>query len=150
MDDDKKTTPLQDATIAHAVKKLYTTEKIVNYDLDLSKWKIKQLYKDTLWIQLLDEPAADTIMRNGIALPVSQTKGLFRLGKVIMCGPDTKHAQVGEIIRFSHGVGMPYEQVIDGFKTWLIREDAVIAVVEFQGTESEMKENLETEFHLSK
>jgi co-chaperonin GroES (HSP10) len=148
--DDKHTTPLQDATIAHAIKKLYKTEKIVNHDLDLSKWKIKQLYKDVLWVQLLDEPAADTIVKNGIALPVSQTKGLFRLGKVIMCGPDTQYAKVGEIIRFSQGVGMPYEKIVDGFKTWLIREDAVIAVVEFDGTESEMEENLENEFHLSR
>jgi co-chaperonin GroES (HSP10) len=143
-------TPLQNASINHAIKKLYKTEKIVNYDLDLSKWKIKHLYKDTLWVQLLDEPDADTIMRNGIAIPVSQSKGLFRLGKVLMCGPDAKHATSGEIIRFSQGVGQPYEQKVDGYKTWLIREDAVIAVVEFDGTSEEMKTDLEDNIYLAR
>lgn len=141
-------TKLQTATINHAVQKLYKTEKIVNYDLDLSKWRIKNLYKDTLWVQLLDEPDADTIVRNGITIPVSQTKGLFRLGKVLMCGPDVSHAKEGEIVRFSQNVGMPYEQRVDGYKTWLLREDAVIAVVEFMGTSEELQTHLIEEHYL--
>ncbi len=32
--------PLQENNIRAAVKKLYKTEKIVNYDLDFSKWEI--------------------------------------------------------------------------------------------------------------
>ena len=52
--------PLQENNIRAAVKKLYKTEKIVNYDLDFSKWEIKKLYGTTLWVQLIDEPDADT------------------------------------------------------------------------------------------
>lgn len=141
-------TPLQNATIAHAVKKLYNTEKIVNYNIDFSKWKIKNLYKDSLWVQLIDEPDADTIVKNGIAIPVSKSKGLYRLGKVIMCGPDVKYAMVGEFIRFPQGVGAPYEQPVEGFRTWLIREDAVMAVVEFEGTEDELSSHLENDVHI--
>ena len=141
-------TKLQTATINHAVNKLYKTEKIVNYDLDLSRWKIKNLYKDTLWVQLLDEPDADTIVRNGITIPISQTKGLFRLGKVLMSGPDVNYAKEGEIVRFAQNVGMPYEQKVGGYKTWLLREDAVIAVVEFMGTNEELENHLIEDHYL--
>jgi hypothetical protein len=143
-------TPLQNATIAHAVKKLYKTEKIVNYNIDFSRWKIKNLYKDALWVQLIDEPDADTIVKNGITIPVSKSKGLYRLGKVLMCGPDVKHATVGEFIRFPQGVGTPYEQSVEGFRTWLIREDAVMAVVEFDGTVAEMASHLENDIYVQK
>lgn len=135
-------TPLQNTNISHAVKKLYQSEKIVNYDIDLSKWKIKHLYKDTLWVQLLDEPDADTVKMGAIYVPAAKAKGLYRLGRVIKCGPDTKSAKEGEIIRFPQGVGQPYEQNVGGFKTWLLREDSVMAVVEFEGSQEELAENL--------
>lgn len=147
--EEQELTPLQNLNIAHAIKKLYQTERIVNYDLDLSKWKIKHLYKDTLWVQLLDEPDADVIMRNGIAIAVSQAKAPYRLAKVILCGDDVKHAKIGEIVRFPQGVGQPYEQRVDGFKTWLLREDSVIAVVEFIGSSEEFQEHLVNDIQLA-
>ena len=141
-------TKLQESTISHVVKNSYRTEKIVNYDLDQTKWTIKHLYKDTIWVQLLDEPDADTVERNGIIVPVNQVKGLYRLGKVILCGAETKYAQVGEIVRFPQGVGQPYEQKVGGYKTWLLREDSVMAVVEFQGTEAELADHILNDIHL--
>lgn len=141
-------TKLQESTITHVVKNLYRTEKIVNYDLDQSKWTIKHLYKDTIWVQLLDEPDADTLIRNGLLIPVNQVRGLYRLGKVILCGEETRYAKVGEIVRFPQGVGQPYEQKVGGYKTFLLREDSVMAVVEFQGTEDEMDEHITNDIHL--
>jgi len=141
-------TKQQNDNILHAVRKMYNTERIVNHNINTKQWKIKNLYRDTLWVKLIDEPDADTIMRGGIAIPVATTKGLFRLGQVMMCGPDIKYANVGEIVRFPQGVGQPYEKSVDGYKTWLLREESVIAVVEFDGTEEEYKEHLETDLHL--
>ena len=140
-------TPLQSSNINHAVKKMYQSERIVNYDLDFSKWKIKHLYGTTLWVKLLDEPDADTVMRGLIAVPVAQAKAPYRLGKVIMCGPDTKHAVEGEIVRFPQGQGQPYEKIVDGYKTWLLREESVIAVVEFEGTQQELDVHLTNDLH---
>lgn len=142
-------TPLQTANISNAIRQFTNTERIVNYDVDLSKWKIKHLYKDTLWVQLLDEPSSDTVMQRGLILPVSQVKALYRLGRVILCGDDVKHAKVGEIVRFPQGIGQPYEQSVDGYKTWLLREDSVMAVVEFIGTEDEMNDHIVNDIHLA-
>lgn len=122
--------PLQENNIRAAVKKLYKTEKIVNYDLDFSKWEIKKLYGTSLWVQLIDEPDADTIQKGLLTVPVSQAKGLYRIGKVLMAGCDVKQATVGEYIRFSQGVGSPYEVKVGGYKTWLLREEQVMMVVE--------------------
>lgn len=141
-------TKLTQHTISHAIQKHFKTEKIVNYDLDFSRWNIKKLYKDTLWVQMIDDPDADTIMRNGISIPISQSKGLYRLGRILMAGPDVKHAQVGEYIRFSSGLGSPFEQKVGGYKTALIREEQVMMVVEFDGSEDEIKKNLEDNVYL--
>jgi hypothetical protein len=122
--------PLQQNNISAAIKKLYKTERIVNYDLDFSKWEVKKLYNTTLWIQLIDEPDADTIQKGLLTIPVQQAKGLYRIGRVLMAGPEVKHAQVGEYIRFPQGVGSPYEVKVGGYKTWLLREEQVMMVVE--------------------
>lgn len=122
-------TPLQQSNISEGIRKLYRTEKIVNHDLDFSKWTIKKLYGNTLWIQLLDEPVGDIIMRNGLAVPVNQAKGLYRIARVLMAGGGVVEAKEGDYIRFPHGTGSPYEQIVGGYKTWLLREDHVMMVV---------------------
>lgn len=142
-------TPLQHININNSVKSLYRTEKIVDHNLDVSRWKIKNIYKDTIWVQLLDEPDADAIMRNGIVIPTSQTRPPFRFGKVIMCGDETKYAKVGEIVRFPYGIGQPYDQTYGGYKTWMLREDSVIAVVEFDGNDAELQQHLTNDIHLA-
>lgn len=136
-------TPLQQSNISNVVSKLYQSEKIVNYDLDLSRWKFKKLYKDTLWVQLLDDPDADTLLRNGVYRPISSVKPPYRIGRVIMAGQDTKEAKEGEYITFSQGLGAPYNRTYEGFKTCLLREEQVMAVVEFDGTPEEIKKNME-------
>lgn len=136
-------TKLQEATISHAIRKHYQSEKIVNYDLDFSRWNIKKLYKDTLWVQMIDDPDADTVVRNGIAIPISQSKGLYRLGKVLLAGQDVKEAKEGEYIRFATGLGSPFEQKVGGYKTMLLREEQVMMVVEFDGSDDEIKRSIE-------
>lgn len=141
---EEERTKLQDENILAAVKKLYQSEKIVNYDLDFTKWKIKKLYGTTLWVQLLDEPDADTIMKGSLAIPVQQAKGLYRIGRVLMAGSEVKHAKEGEYIRFPQGVGSPYETRVGGYRTWLLREELVMMVVDPPSKdENEIKKHIE-------
>lgn len=141
---EEERTKLQDENIKAAVKKLYQTEKIVDYNLDFSQWAIKKLYGTTLWVQLIDEPDADTIQKGLITIPVNQAKGLYRIGKVLMAGCDVKQANIGEYIRFPQGVGSPYEVKVGGYKTWLLREEQVMMVVEPPSKdEEEIKKHVE-------
>lgn len=129
-------TKLQQENIAQAAKvvsKLYRNERIVNYDLDLSKWTFKKLYGNTLWVKMLDEPNADTVLKNNIYVPVSSTKSPYRLGQVLMAGKDVKEALEGEFIQYPYGLGQLYTKCVDGYKTILIRESDVVAVVQHDG-----------------
>ena len=130
-------TPLQLRNIEDAAVKAYKSEKIVEYDLDLSNWEIDVLYKDSLWVQLLDEPDAHTVKGKDslLYIPVATQRGLYRFARVIKCGQEVKYAKEGQFIRFpSIGVGAPYEQTHDGFKTYIIRETDVMAVVKYVGS----------------
>lgn len=127
-------TKLQVRNIEDVAVKAFRTEKIVEHNLDLSEWEIDRLYKDTLWVKLLDEPDAHTIKQGALYIPAARTKGVYRFAQVLMCGDETKYAKAGEYVRFpSMGVGMPYEKIVDGYKTYLIRETDVVAVVKYVG-----------------
>lgn len=126
-------TKLQETGIQHAVHKMYASEKIVNHDINLEKWKFKKLYANMIWVQKLDEPDADTILNNGLYIPTSVTKTPFRLGKILMAGPDVKDAVAGEYIEYPFGVGANHIKKVGGYRTCFLRETDVIAVVEPDG-----------------
>ena len=118
------------------------TERIVNHNINLKDWKITQLYKDTLWVKLLDEPDTNQVKKNGIFLPTSSAKGIYSLGEILMVGPETKYATVGSRVLFIKQVGQPAHRSIDGYKTHFVKEDAVMAVMEFEGTDDAMREDI--------
>lgn len=132
----------QDRLVDSVVKNIPRSEKIVNHNIDLKDWKILNLYKDSLWVQLIDEPDASTVVKNGITLTVSQAKGVYSIGKILMTGPDVKHATVGSHVLFIKQAGQPAHRNVDGYKSWFVREDAVMAVIEYEGTEEEMKADI--------
>lgn len=122
---------MTDENIKAIAEKYTRSEKIVDHDLNLNNWTFKNLYGNTLWILRLDEPDANLILKNNIVLMPEQVKGLYSLGKVLMIGDTVKHAKVGEYIIFpSQGFGQSAQKTVDGYKTYFIREDAVMAVVE--------------------
>jgi len=134
---EEELTKLQQENIAaasKAVSKLYKNERIVDYDLDLSKWSFKRLYGNCLWVKMLDEPDADTVRsKGGIYVQVSGTKSPYRLAQVLMAGDEVKYAKVDEFIQYPYGVGIKYTKSVDGYKTALIRETDVVAVMEHDG-----------------
>lgn len=138
---------LSQNAIAAGIKRLYKTEKIVNHEINQTQWNIKHLYGNTLWIQLLDEPDADTVVSGSLVLPVASAKGMYRLGKILKCGPKTEFAKEGEYVKFMHNVGQPWEKSVDGYKTWVIREDAIMAVVDFDGDEQALQKHLLEDVH---
>jgi len=133
----------QERLIEAVVAKSQTrTERIVNHNIDLKDWKITQLYKDTLWVRLLDEPDTNQVVKNGLYLPTSSAKGIYSLGEILLCGPETKYALVGTRVLFVKQVGQPAHRTVDGYKTHFVKEDAVMAVMEYDGTEEEMKQDI--------
>lgn len=120
-------------------------DKVVNHDVKLDKWEIKNLYKDTLWVKMVDEPEADFIAsKGGIILTASQkTRGFFRIGQVLKCGEDTKYAKEGQYILIPPQTGIIGFKSKEGYKTSFIKEDAVMAVIEFDGDDEQLQEHIQ-------
>jgi co-chaperonin GroES (HSP10) len=128
--------------------KTFESNKIVNHNINLEQWKITKLYKDCLWVKLLDEPDANTVMKNGLVLMTSHAKGVYSLGEILMTGDESKHAKVGDKVLFIKHVGQPAHCTVDGYKTHFVKEDAVMAIMEFNGTPEEMKTDIENQILL--
>jgi hypothetical protein len=140
---------IPEQNLAAIVEQFSKTEKIVNHNINYDKWDITHLYGSTLWVKRLDEPDADSVLKGGIVLTVNQAKGLYAIGQVIMAGSDVKYAKPGQYILFpSTGFGQSAQKVKDGYKTYFIREDSVMAVVTFDGDESEIPAEIEREILL--
>lgn len=132
----------QDRLIESIVSSLPKSEKIVNHTIDLKDWRIRKLYKDTLWIQLLDEPDAHTVVKNGIVLTSNQAKGAYSLGKILMVGPDVQHAAVNDKVLFVKHVGQPAHRSFEGYKTCFVREESIMAVLDYDGSDEQMFDDI--------
>lgn len=54
-----------------------------------------------------DEGAGDVIKRGGIFIPTNALNKAWRKAKVILTGPDVKHAKIGDIVMFPNDKGAP-------------------------------------------
>lgn len=139
----------QERLLQSVIDKKTYSDKIVNHDVDLTKWTIRSLYKDTLWLKLLDEPDADLLKKGSLFVKASQIKGPYRLAEVVLVGPDAVNAKPGDKVILPQMVGQPGYRSFEGYKTWFVKEDAIMAVLDFEGTEDEMKQDIEDQLLLN-
>lgn len=73
----------------------------VGYDLS-------KLLDDILLVEFVDEGgSSNTIVRNGILVPVNADTNAWRIGKVILCGNNCKLVQKGDHVCFPNNMGVP-------------------------------------------
>lgn len=125
-------------------------DKVVNFDVNLNKWSITNLYGNTLWVKMIDEPNAEYVMKKGLLLKTEQaTRGFFRIGQILKCGNKTEHAKEQDFVLIPPHTGIMGLKDVDGFKTIFISEDKIMAVIEFDGTPEDLQENIEDTLHLN-
>jgi hypothetical protein len=85
----------------------------------LHGFRLKQILDDVLLAEFVDETSdGSAIMRRGILIPGNAMTKAWRVGKVILCGPNVKHAKVGDHIIFPNNLGIPIANIeIEGFGT---------------------------------
>jgi len=121
-------------------------DKIVNYDIDLKKWKIKSLYVNAMWVKRLDEPSAELVMKGLLYVPSAKLRGALSVCEILMIGPDVKSAKVGDFVLVPvQFIATDAMRLVDGFKTYYIREDAALSVVEYEGSKEEAYQNIQDE-----
>ena len=114
-------------------------DQAVNFDIDLKKWDIEQPMDDVVWVLMLDEPDSEFVkLDSGIFLQTQQkTRGYFRIGKALKIGPNVKHIKEGNFLLIPPNMGVLGHKTEQGYKTSFIKENAVMATINFSGTKEE-------------
>lgn len=77
----------------------------VGYDL-------AHLLDDILLVEFVDEGGtSNTIVRNGILVPVNAETNAWRIGKVILCGASCRLVKVGDHVCFPNNMGVPIANI---------------------------------------
>lgn len=106
---------------------------VVDFGFNLASWEIKNLFKDTIWIEFMDEWAGGGMTKSGIVIPetVNKTPNYYRVALVLKAGPECSSS----IVEGAYLLIPPRPGLI-GFKTGpngnpslFLKEDDVMAVI---------------------
>lgn len=80
-------------------------------------YNLKKLLDDVLLVKFVDETDDGTsIVRNGIVVPLNADMRAWRIGEVILAGPNAKHTKTGDYVCFPNNLGVPIANLdIDGY-----------------------------------
>jgi len=71
-------------------------------------YNLKQVLDDILLCTFVDESTDGTsIVRNGLHVPVNTDTKAWRIGQVILAGPNVRYAKVGDYVCFPNNLGVP-------------------------------------------
>lgn len=77
----------------------------VGYDLS-------DLLDDILLVEFIDEGgSSNTIVRNGILVPVNADTNAWRVGKVILAGLSCRKVKKGDLVMFPNNMGVPIANI---------------------------------------
>jgi hypothetical protein len=82
-------------------------------------YNLKQVLDDILLCTFVDETEdGSSIIRNGLHVPVNSDTKAWRIGEVILAGPNVRFAKVGEFVCFPNNLGVPVANIdIDNYGT---------------------------------
>ena len=82
-------------------------------------YNLKQVLDDILLCTFVDETEDGTsIIRNGLHVPVNTDTKAWRIGEVILAGPNVKYAKIGDFVCFPNNLGVPVANLdIDEYGT---------------------------------
>jgi hypothetical protein len=75
-------------------------------------YNLKNVLDDILLCTFVDETEDGTsIVRNGLHVPVNTDTKAWRIGEVILAGPNVKYAKVGDYVCFPNNLGVPVANI---------------------------------------
>ena len=82
-------------------------------------FSLRTLLDDVLLVKFVDETEdGSNIVRNGIVVPVNVDTKAWRIGEVILAGPNAKHTKAGDHVCFPNNLGIPVANIaVDGYGT---------------------------------
>ena len=104
-----------------------------NHNFDLEDWDIDALFKDTVWMEYIDESDGDKKSRGGVYIPENarSLKDFYRIGRVLRVGPDCSESiSEGSFVLVPPNLGMKgLKKGPNGGPSLFIREELIMAVI---------------------
>lgn len=74
---------------------------------------LDKVLDNIILVKFVDTPDSNqTVMRNGILVPIDHTKAAWRIGQIILAGPDCKNVKIDDIVCFPNDKGIPVSNVV--------------------------------------
>jgi co-chaperonin GroES (HSP10) len=103
--------------------------QIDNYkgsNFELEGWKLSKVLDDILMVQYADVNEEGTeVKRGSIWLPINAVNHVWRIGKVLLAGPNTKTVKEGDFIVFPNDKGIQVSS-LNGLKNIVFLNEARI------------------------
>jgi len=89
-------------------------------DFNLGDYVLSQPFDDVMLLEFCDldtdETGNDYVLRGGIAVPVAQITNMWRMGKVLLKGPNVKQCEIGDVVSFPSNMGIPITNLdVEGY-----------------------------------
>ena len=98
------------------VKGLIQIENYSGTSMELDDWNLDEVLDDILMVQFVDVSEDGTQLKRGsIYIPVNVVNFAWRVGKVILAGPNVKQATVGKSVVFPNDKGLKVDN-LNGLK----------------------------------
>ena len=96
-------------------KSLIDLETHLEDQFTLLGYKLSQLFDDIILAQYVDTDDNEAVSRNGVIVPLNAATKAWRLGRVILAGPNCRYTELGDIVCFPNDKGIPVSNIhVDG------------------------------------
>lgn len=124
-----------DITTIAGTRSLIDLSDATQTSLELSDWVLKRVFDDIILVELIDENENAEVEREGLFLPGSVMKYLWRKGKVILTGQGVELCKIGDIVIFPNDKGILVTNVdVDNFgkikKGMFLNERRIFGILE--------------------
>lgn len=109
---DKNLTDSQRDAFDHTPKRSnIQLEQYKEEDFNLNNYILTSLFDDFILVKYVDMSDTGEVMRNGIFLTPNHSKLSWRVGKVILTGPNCGQVRVGNLVLFPNDKGITVSNV---------------------------------------
>tara|TARA_R110002020_G_scaffold332155_1_gene547532 strand:+ start:1419 stop:1931 length:513 start_codon:yes stop_codon:yes gene_type:complete len=96
---------------------LIDLDTYTNDNFTLLGFKLSKVLDDILLIRYADlaDDTGDTVMRNGIMVPLAHVQRAWRIGQIVLAGPRCSFTKAGDFVCFPSDKGLPCSNLdVDG------------------------------------
>lgn len=111
------------------VKGVVQLDSYAGSDINLSGWEITSLIDDVLLVEYADVAEdGKSVVRGGIILPTDMSQQVWRIGKVMLAGPQAS-VKKDEYVMFPHDKGLKAKNVNGKKMVVFLNEDRIFGIV---------------------